>query len=96
MIRLMLAFTALLALVEAAAQELDYVELNRCMNEATGYVCPDNTTLYPRGSKLQEMRRVMTRDQARTYCTCAVTNNWEPVQVELCLGLARTCEYGDL
>lgn len=94
MIRLILALTALLALHEALA--LDMVQVNRCMNNSAGWQCPDSNDPDGRRYPKQEMRRVMTRDQARIYCECRIMSNWVYEQEQMCLALSRACEYGDI
>lgn len=92
MIRLAMAFAALLGLADALA--LDMVQVNKCMKVSVNWKCPPSYA--PSGRAKQEMLRVMNRDQALKYCECRIVTQWALDQADLCVALSRACEYGDI
>jgi len=94
MIRIIALIIALLSAIDLHA--MDYVELDRCMNQATGYVCPNSNGTSFRQFPKHEVKRVMSRDQAKVYCQCIIAHEWDNSAEDLCVGLSRACDFGPL
>jgi hypothetical protein len=96
MFRFIATVIALLSTLDTHAQDIDYVELNRCMNQATGYVCPNSNGTSFRQAPKFEIKRVMSRGQSKVYCQCIMAHEWDSSMEDLCVGLSRACDFGPL
>jgi hypothetical protein len=96
MFRFIAAVIVLLSALDTHAEDIDYVELNRCMNMATGFTCPNSNGTSARQFPKYEIIRVMSRAQSKVYCQCIIAHAWDIKAEDLCVGLSRACEYGDI
>jgi hypothetical protein len=89
MIRLTLALTAILALVDACAQDRMAPEraLYDCISRATGFRCPSRKGTIP---------KYFTYKHAVIYCQCRIDTQWDELQEPLCQAITRACELGDI
>lgn len=91
MIRIALAFTAILALMDAYGQDRMAAEIAfyTCVQQTTGWTCPS------RGPKVV-IQRQFTYKHAVIYCQCRVDTQWDELQEPLCQAITRACELGDI